>query len=111
MPGHRAPGGPAAVNAPDAQARPRRRLGIWLRRQGGLIQVGYRDVALELSDSARILFENADGDRTLAELADLLVAEYGITPEEALADAAEFICSMVDNHLMVIATGDASPAF
>lgn len=93
----------------DAQARPRRRLGIWLRRQGGLIQVGYRDSAVELSDTARMLFENADGDRTLRQLADLLVAEYGISPEEALADTAEFVDSMIERRFMVIATDDASP--
>ena len=93
----------------DAQARPRRRLGIWLRRQGDLVQVGYRDTAVELSDTALMLFENADGDRTLGQLADLLVTEYGISPEEALADTAEFIDSMIERRLMAIATDDASP--
>jgi hypothetical protein len=97
------------MTALDAQARPRRRLGIWLRRQHGLIQVGYRDTALELSDSAQILFENADGNRTLQQLADLLVAEYGISSEEALADTAEFIGSMIERQLMVIAPDHASP--
>jgi len=97
------------MTALDARARPRRRLGIWLRRRQGLVQVGYRDVAIELSDTAQILFEHADGDRTLRQLADLLVAKYGISPEEALADTAEFVGFMIERQFMVIDTDDASP--
>ncbi len=97
------------MTALDAQARPRRRLGIWLRRRQGLVQVGYRDIAVELTDTAQLLFENADGSRTLRQLADLLVAEYGISSEEALADTAEFVGSMIERQFMVIATDDASP--
>lgn len=97
------------MTALDAQARPWRRLGLWLRRQHGLIQVGYRDIAVELSDTAQLLFDNADGSRTLQQLADLLVAAYGISSEDALADTAEFVGSMIEHQLMVIATNDASP--
>ncbi|MEO7259682.1 MAG: PqqD family protein [Jatrophihabitantaceae bacterium] len=97
------------MTALDAQARPRRRLGLWLRRQHGLIPVGYRDIAVESSGTAQLLFENADGSRTLHQLAGLLVAEYGISSEDALADTAEFIGSMIEHQLMVIATNDASP--
>lgn len=87
---------------------PRRRLGIWLRRRGGVIQAGYRDVALELSDSARFLFELADGARHVGDLAAALALEYGIPAEDALEDTTAFIAEMVELQLMVLDAEDAA---
>ncbi|WP_185995759.1 PqqD family protein [Nocardioides campestrisoli] len=99
------------MTAVDPGARPRRRLGIWLRRRRGALQIGLGDVALELSDAALVLFEGADGTRTVVDLAALLVAEYGIPDDEALADATEFLTSMVADGLMVVgADGASAPA-
>lgn len=87
--------------------RPKRRLGVWIRRQGGVITVGFRDVARQLSDPAQVIFERADGTLTVRELADLLVAEYGISAEEALADTVEFVDTMTSCHLMVVLSSAA----
>ncbi len=91
--------------SPDS--RPRRRLGIWIRREFGSLQVGHLDVALELSDVAQVLFEKADGKHTIGELADLVAEQYDISRADALDDTVEFVASMIESRVMVLEPDDA----
>jgi hypothetical protein len=83
--------GVTAVGPTDV---PRRCLGIRIRRIEGTLVVGVEDRALELSDSAELIFTSLDGRRTVADVAGLLAAEYGIEAEEALVDVAEFLTDL-----------------
>ena len=57
----------------------------------GLAQVNYNKM-LTLNASAAYLWEQVDGrDFTPGELADLLVARYGIAREQALQDADRWV--------------------
>lgn len=83
--------GVTAVGPTDV---PRRRLGIRIRRIEGALVVGVEDRALQLSDSAELIFTSLDGRRTVADVAGLLAAEYGIEAEEALPDVVEFLTEL-----------------
>lgn len=83
-------------------AVPRRRLGIWVRRRDGNLHAGFRESAVQLSESAALLFQAADGGRTVEQLASLLVDEYGIGHQEALQDTKEFLEDMERQGLMTI---------
>lgn len=83
--------GVTAVGPTDV---PRRRLGIRIRRIEGNLVVGVEDRALQLSDSAELIFTSLDGRRTVADVAGLLAAEYGIEAEEALPDVVEFVTEL-----------------
>lgn len=79
---------------------PRRVLGIRIRRIDGQLTVGVEDRALLLTDSAELIFMSLDGRRTVADVAGLLSAEYGVEAEEALADVAEFLGELRDQDIV-----------
>ncbi|WST76996.1 PqqD family protein [Streptomyces sp. NBC_01136] len=73
---------------------PRRVLGIRVRRQGEDLLLGFEDNALLLEGAAVLIYMSADGTRSVGDVARVLVDEYGIDEEEALADVTEFLADL-----------------
>jgi hypothetical protein len=48
------------------------------------------------------IFELADGQHSLAEIASVLTDEYNVTFDQALADVDAFVRELVDNRVLVI---------
>ncbi|HEX4545786.1 MAG TPA: PqqD family protein [Candidatus Acidoferrum sp.] len=55
----------------------------------------------ELNDTGSFLWKNIDGHRCAAELAELLVANYEVTPDTALADTQSLLEEMCSRKLVV----------
>jgi hypothetical protein len=55
----------------------------------------------ELNDTGSFLWKNIDGLRSAAELAELLVANYEVTPDTALADTQSLLEEMCSRKLVV----------
>lgn len=48
------------------------------------------------------IWELADGKRTLQEIADVLQAEYKVSPQQALQDLTEFMQEMLTNNVIAL---------
>jgi hypothetical protein len=64
----------------------------------------------ELNDTGSFLWENIDGKKSAAELAELLAANYEVTPDIALSDTQALLEEMSSRKLIVTvpATGGAA---
>lgn len=56
--------------------------------------------ALNLNDSAALIFEQLQAGKTAEEAAAALASEYDVTPEKALADVQETIESLREAGVM-----------
>jgi Coenzyme PQQ synthesis protein D (PqqD) len=65
----------------------------------------------ELNDTGSFLWKNIDGKKSAAELAELLVENYEVTPDIALSDTQALLEEMASRKLVVTvpATGGVSP--
>ncbi len=65
----------------------------------------------ELNDTGSFLWKNIDGRKSAAELAELLVENYEVTPEIALSDTEALLQEMSSRKLVVAvpATSGVSP--
>jgi hypothetical protein len=65
----------------------------------------------ELNDTGSFLWNNIDGKKSTAELAELLVENYEVPPDVALADTEALLEEMSSRKLVVTgrATGGVSP--
>ena len=65
----------------------------------------------ELNDTGSFLWKNIDGKKSAAELAELLVENYEVTPDIALSDTQALLEEMSSRKLVVTvpATGGGSP--
>jgi hypothetical protein len=65
----------------------------------------------ELNDTGSFLWNNIDGKKSAAELAELLVENYQVAPDIALSDAQALLEEMSSRKLVVTvsATGGVSP--
>ena len=65
----------------------------------------------ELNDTGSFLWKNIDGRKSAAELAELLVENYEVTPEIALSDTEALLQEMSSWKLVVTvpATSGVSP--
>jgi hypothetical protein len=65
----------------------------------------------ELNDTGRFLWKNIDGTKSAAELAQLLVENYEVTPDIALSDTQALLEEMSSRKLVVTvpATRGVSP--
>jgi hypothetical protein len=65
----------------------------------------------ELNDTGSFLWKNIDGRKSAAELAELLVENYEVTPDVALSDTEALLQEMCSRKLVVTvpATGGVSP--
>ncbi|WP_406171561.1 PqqD family protein [Streptomyces sp. NBC_00996] len=79
---------------------PRRVLGTRIRLVRGDYHIGADDVALHLTGPGNIIFASLDGRRSVADVARLLVAEFGIDQEEAIADVREFLDELTDRGIV-----------
>jgi hypothetical protein len=86
------------VIAPDSVVS--RALDARVRRVGDKQLVARGQQILELSDVASVVWRLADGKRSAQEISAGVVAEYEVSPEEALADVVEFLTEMVDASFM-----------
>jgi hypothetical protein len=86
--------------ARNAEDVPRRVLGIRIRLIRGDYHIGMQDRALHLNGPANIVFASLDGQRTIADLARLLVAEYGIDRSEAIADIHELLDDLTEKGIV-----------
>lgn len=63
-----------------------------------LVPIRRRTADLEsiytLNDTGARIWELLDGTRTLAQIRDVLIEEYEVTPEEAEADVLEFVADL-----------------
>ena len=55
----------------------------------------------ELNDTGSFLWKNIDGRKSAAELAELLVENYEVTPEIALSDTEALLQEMSSRKLVV----------
>ena len=55
----------------------------------------------ELNDTGRFLWKNIDGRKSAAELAQLLVENYEVTPDIALSDTEALLEEMSSRKLVV----------
>jgi Coenzyme PQQ synthesis protein D (PqqD) len=55
----------------------------------------------ELNDTGSFLWKNIDGKKSAAELAELLVASYEVTPDIALSDTQSLLEEMSSRKLVV----------
>jgi hypothetical protein len=55
----------------------------------------------ELNDTGSFLWKNIDGKKSAAELAELLVASYEVTPDIALSDTHSLLEEMSSRKLVV----------
>jgi hypothetical protein len=64
----------------------------------------------ELNDTGSFLWKNIDGKKSAAELAELLVENYAVTPDIALSDTQALLEEMSSRKLVVTipATGGVS---
>jgi Coenzyme PQQ synthesis protein D (PqqD) len=61
----------------------------------------------ELNDTGSFLWKNIDGQKSAAQLADLLVAAYEVSPEIALADTESLLQELSSRKLVVeVASSD-----
>ena len=92
---------------PVAAAVPKRRLGVRVRVVRGVITVAGPQGVQELDEVAGFVYRQIDGTRSLAELADMLRAEYaGADAETALADVAELVGDLVGAELVELRAPD-----
>ena len=65
----------------------------------------------ELNDTGSFLWKNIDGRKSAADLAELLVENYEVTPDIALSDTEALLQEMSSRKLVVTvpATGGVSP--
>ncbi len=74
----------------------------WTLVDGEVIIIAPDNSMHQLNGTATFLWTQAEGGRTTEEIADLLTAEFDVTREEALADAAAFVERMAALKLLVV---------
>lgn len=74
----------------------------WREIDGETVIVSPNDNTMhELNDTGSFLWRNIDGQRNATELAKLLVANYEVTAEVALADTQSLLQEMSSRKLVV----------
>jgi hypothetical protein len=75
-------------------------LNVRLRRQSGrYLAVGYEHT-LELSDTAAFIWQQVDGRRSVAAIAELVSDEYAVDTATALADVRELLDDLAAHGLI-----------
>jgi hypothetical protein len=82
---------------------PRRRLDTRVRNVGGTLVVGRLQHALELSDTARFIWQQIDGVRAVLTIAEMLGQMYDEPDQDAVADdVIELIGLLVEARVVEI---------
>jgi hypothetical protein len=86
------------VIGPDTVVK--RALDARVRRIGDKQLVARGQAVMELNEVAAVVWRLADGDRTVRQISDEVVAEYDVSPDEALADVVAFLTEMTGADFM-----------
>jgi hypothetical protein len=100
------------MSAPAAVFWQKNQALAWREIDGETIIISPNDSVMhELNETGRFLWKNIDGTKSAAELAQLLVEDYEVTPEIALSDTQALLEEMLSRKLVVTvpATGGVSP--
>jgi len=84
----------------------------WREIDGETVIISPHDSVMhELNDTGSFLWKNIDGKKSAAELAELLVENYEVTPDIALSDTQALLQEMSSRKLLVTvpAIGGVSP--
>jgi len=84
----------------------------WREIDGETVIISPNDSVMhELNDTGSFLWKNIDGEKSAAELAELLVENYEVTPDIALSDTQALLEEMSSRKLLVTASakGGVSP--
>ena len=74
----------------------------WREIDGETIIISPNDSVMhELNDTGSFLWKNIDGRKSAAELAELLVENYEVTPDIALSDTQALLEEMASRKLLV----------
>lgn len=96
---------PMTPTAPIALAEgsvPRPNLASRTRRYRGKLYIAVDERALELDETAESVFRKIDGRATLREIGEGLAAEYAIPVEDAVADASDFIATLIAHGVVEV---------
>jgi hypothetical protein len=93
------------VSAPQpvlASVRPAQNpLAAWREMDGVVVVISPEDSVLhELNPTAGFIWKHSTGERTAAEIAQLLAAEYDVDAATALADTRELIAELAAKKLL-----------
>jgi hypothetical protein len=73
----------------------------WREIEGEVVIISPEDSLLhELNSTASFCWKHLDGERDLEEIAQLIAAEYDVTPEQALLDTWELVASLKEKGLL-----------
>ena len=76
---------------------------VWRRGDDGVVVLNPKDGQyFSLDDVGGRIWELCEGDRSVAEIADALAAEYDAEPAAIQADALELLGELRDEGLVVI---------
>jgi hypothetical protein len=84
----------------------------WREIDGETVIISPNDSVMhELNDTGSFLWKNIDGKKSAAELAELLVENYEVTPDIALSDTQALLGEMSSLKLLVTvsAIGGVAP--
>lgn len=70
------------------------RLDVRVRNYRGTLYLARADEVVELTEVAAFVWRLVDGDRTVADLAAAVAAEYSIDRDTAQADCDELVASL-----------------
>jgi Coenzyme PQQ synthesis protein D (PqqD) len=79
---------------------PCRKYDLRVRKYRGKFLVATAGNAIELNAEAEYIFKHIDDSATLAEIAADLSGQYDVALDDALADVAEFITTLVANDII-----------
>jgi coenzyme PQQ synthesis protein D (PqqD) len=99
---HSVEAAPAPGDHPEVRtdAVPCVRLDVRVRNLRGQLLIARREHALELSDSAGFVWRQLDGRRTVAEIGELLAAEYRIDQQTAIDDTRDVLAVLAGYELV-----------
>jgi hypothetical protein len=63
--------------------------------------VGDMGSIYKLNEIGAFVWEQLDGERSLATLKDKIIAEYEVAPRKAEADLSEFVAGLVDIEALI----------
>jgi len=77
-------------------------LAAWTEIEGEIVVISPQDSVLhELNGTGSFIWRHADGQRSAGDIAELMAGEFEVTPEQARADADEFVAYLVEKKLLV----------
>ncbi len=79
---------------------------IWRTLDDELVIVRPSDGQIRvLNQLGAFIWQAVNGDRSIADLADLVCAEYEVSPEEAQTDVVEFLQQLADEGMILWQSG------